>query len=380
MYDVVMPYLYREVVIPYDSEAALAKLQLMLHGRRCLPIRGIMLIQETPYSDGSTYLERSVRQLLFHLPDNTLTYLEWNGDAKITLELLRALWKHHEKIRFFRLPPEELSDPSESVASHCKVLRSLGSVIHLNLMLKYPYNGRAALEAVENLDLSRLKGLTLGSQRADQQESIQPLESLPKILFSETLLSTLVTLQLVEIDLSATGRDHGLHGSFFRIELSALKRLEIWDCSNVDSFMFVARVPGLKHLQVRHRKCSIFDKRSHVMSLENSLHIFLRECDGLETLISHHDSCSVAVSPEDIFKHASTLRMYLSDHGAWLPFTDFHQLKVLKQLTVNVEPIIILPNWVQAMYCKEIVSSAKSPNLWLLIDLNCRLTSASQLR
>ena len=366
MHDFVTPYLYREVVVRYGDAAKLATLRSLLKSRYGPLIHGVMLVQEAHSNESQRYLGLSVKEILSHLPDNSLARLEWDGAAALDLELLRALWQHHRQFRYFRLPPAALLGFQESIASSCRILRSLGSVIEMDLRLGNSIDERQALDAVENLDMSRLRELTLGSEGPNQQESHRPLDTLPQGLFSNMLPTTLVVIRLVEIDLSANGRSSGPHGTLDCIQLSVLKRLEILDCSNADELLLNWCVPGLTHFELRLQSySSSFDGQSHWCQTKFFLDMFLLRCDCLETLIICTAPWGLPISTDAISRHASTLRILLSNHRIWEPAeTNLKELKVLRQLAVSFCSIGCIMTAVQAEYYKAIVSIAQTRSLW----------------
>lgn len=366
MYDIVMPYLYRKVVVPYGNAEELVALRSLRKSRHGPVIRLVRLLQVANSNESQIYLGLSVKMILSHFPDNSLLRFEWDGAAALDLELLRALWQRNRQFRYFRLPPAALLDSQASIASSCRILRSLGSVIEMDLRLGNGIDEGQALDAVENLDMSRLRELILGSQGPNQQEPHQPLNTLPQRLFSNTLPSTLVVIRLVEIDLSANGRWSGLHGTLDCIQLPVLKRLEILDCTNADELLFNWCVPGLTHFELRLRSnSSSFDSGIRWCQTKFSLDMFLLRCHCLETLLLCSNPWSIPISTAAISRHASTLRMLLSNAPIWDPVeTNLKELKVLRQLAVNFRSTDSIMPALQAEYYKPIVSTAQIRSLW----------------
>ena len=217
MHDLVTPYLYRQVVLPYGNAAGLGILHCLLQSKQCPLARSIKLIKESPSNSSQSYLDLTVKELLSRLPDDSLTRLEWDDAATVNVELVGTLWQHHRGLQYFRLSSAKIHNTSRSVASRWIDLQSLGSVTHLDLMLRYPNDMWAVSEVLKYLRLSQLKKLTLEFQREEWQLPFETRQTFPNPLFSDTLPSTLASLPLGRMDLSASDRwsrvtwNHGLH-------------------------------------------------------------------------------------------------------------------------------------------------------------------------
>ena len=111
MHNLVTPYLYREVVLPYGNSTALAILYSLLRSRQRPLVRAVKLIQEAP-TLSQVYLELTVKGLLAFLPADTLTRLEWDDCGRVSSEVLIPLWQHHRGIQHFRLPSAMLHPTS----------------------------------------------------------------------------------------------------------------------------------------------------------------------------------------------------------------------------------------------------------------------------
>lgn len=331
LHDLVTPYLYREVVIPYGNQTGLAVLHTLLQSTQHRFVRVVKLVQEGHGDEIERYLELMVVELLARLPNNSLTRLEWDGSAGVRSEVLGYLWQHHRGIQNFRLPSAMLHPTLSSDVSCWNDILSLGSIVDVNLTIRHPDDMRAVTKALEYLDLSHVKKFSAVFQMENPN---QPDWQIRRNFFCGKLHLTLTVLRLVRHKLSINIRGNDLDGFGNWLEFSVLNRLEICYCTNMDVFFASIRTPVLKHFELRLRSEIGSDTPEYNQSVNTQFNLFLRRFRGLQTLLLQTRLQRLTLTREIMQQHAPTLRIYLNDLSGYSCLFVPEWFKALKQIAM----------------------------------------------
>ena len=332
------PFLYRNLVLPYDKhDENWEKLHVLANSRGILDghVRAIRIGDCDEYAEDRVC--RSLHRLIESLPNDTLQDFWYISLARPQHEDLKLLWKNQKRLTHLRFD-FTLDSPTASdiLREDSLELRSLVSISQLGIYFEdgVPKTPVSHFLTTMNDMFPNLQKLLLHCTPASLDLSLEG-SLLPATLPSRCLRRTLrhITLHYVKIE----------HASKVLLdEFTVLKHLELLGCGTVGNLLDNYSRPALETFTYRHH-CNeqVMDTVASTAVLE-----FLQRFRHLKRLIVDCPRCLTRFEPtaaSSIMNHAASLEHLLinceTNHvkgpyeGSFLEAAS--KCKRLKQLSIS---------------------------------------------